>query len=210
MCHTLAALLHWSLIRHGKEAYRHWKEAYIHGKEACRHWRLIFHVSFHVCACVSVCRSMASWPLLMCVCMGVCVCLCVQIYAKIQEGVFDVSNETFGIRVVRVCRLLFSVCRPLFSVCRPLFSVCRPLFSVCSPRSRPVSAQTAAVAVPFVRRQRLVPSFPCLLASFPAGSLGPSCSLAMLMMLSCVMLLGDAGRQSARAGGRRSQKELML
>ena len=24
-----------------------------------------------------------------------------QIYAKIQEGVFDVSNETFGIRVVR-------------------------------------------------------------------------------------------------------------
>ena len=42
----------------------------------------------------------------MCVCMGVCVCLCVQIYAKIQKGVFvwnDVSNETFGIRVVR-CR----------------------------------------------------------------------------------------------------------
>ena len=25
-----------------------------------------------------------------------------QIYAKIQEGVFDVSNETFGIRVVRI------------------------------------------------------------------------------------------------------------
>jgi len=60
-------------------------------------------VSFHVCTCV---------------CLSVCLCLCAQIYAKIQEGVFDVSNETFGIRVVSVFRPLFRVSRPLFLLAR--------------------------------------------------------------------------------------------
>jgi hypothetical protein len=56
----------------------------------------------------------------MCVRVSVClsVCLCAQIYAKIQEGVFDVSNETFGIRVVSVFRPLFRVSRPLFLLAR--------------------------------------------------------------------------------------------
>ena len=65
-----------------------------------------------------------------------------QIYAKIQEGVFDVSNETFGIRVVRI--MLPFLWLAVAVGCAVPRAACRVLCRVppsCLPHAQGVRAQ---------------------------------------------------------------------